>query len=263
MSQPGDDILNELQIVAAVNDEDVLARNLMASAIIRDGLVDLKCYRGAASASQAYNQGLDETTARIVVFAHQDVFLPDDWAERLAHAIARIEAVDPDWAVIGAFGVDLAGRPVGHAWSTGLGRRLGGRFDQPIETTCIDEFVVVLNRTSGLRFDPALPGFHLYGTDIVLAAGVAGCKSYVADIPAIHNSKPVHGYAGGYSDVWRFMRDKWRARLPVPTLTVPLTRTELPLLRARFRLWKSRRQRLLRAGNALTDPRELVAQLEN
>lgn len=255
-------LLSDLQIVAAVNDEAVLAHNLMRSAIIRDGLVDLKCYRGASSASQAYNQGLDDSTARIVVFAHQDVFLPDAWAGQLARAIAQIEQTDPDWAVIGAFGVDRAGRPVGHAWSSGLARRLGGRFAEPVETTCIDEFVIVLNRASGLRFDPTLPGFHLYGTDIVLSGAAAGRKSYVADIPAIHNSKPVHGYSGGYSDAWHYMCRKWASQLPVPTLTVPLARTSLPLLRARFRLWKSRNQRFQRAGDPQIDPRDLVKQLE-
>ncbi len=255
------DAFADMQIIAAVNDDEILARNLLASKIIRDSMVDLKCYRGAASASQAYNQGLDETTARIVVFAHQDVFLPDGWAGQLARAIAQIEASDPDWAVIGAFGVDLQGRPVGHAWSTGLARRLGGQFDQPVETTCIDEFVIVLNRASGLRFDPALPGFHLYGTDIVLSAMAAGRKCYVADIPAIHNSRPVHGYAGGYSDAWHFMRSKWQDRLPVPTLTVPLGRTAWPLLRSRFKLWRTRAQRLARAGDPTTDPQEFVQHL--
>jgi len=254
--------LSQLQIVAAVNDEEILAHNLMRSAIIREGLVDLKCYRGAQSASKAYNAGLDDTTGRIVVFAHQDVFLPDAWAEQLARAVCQIESVDPDWAVIGAFGVDLAGRPVGHAWSTGLARRLGGRFEAPFETTSIDEFLIVLNRASGLRFDPALPGFHLYGTDIVLEAADKGLKSYVAEIPAIHNSKPVHGYGGGYTDAWRFMRRKWSERLPVRTLTVPLGKTPLALLHARFRLWKTRRQRLQAAGDPSTDPREFVQHLE-
>jgi hypothetical protein len=255
-------LLADMQIVAAVNDDGILAHNLMRSKIIREGTVDLKCYRGAASASQAYNQGLDESTARIVVFAHQDVFLPDDWAERLATAITRIESVDPDWAVIGAFGVDMTGRPIGHAWSTGLARRLGGPFDQPVETSSIDEFVIVLNRAACLRFDDALPGFHLYGTDIVVSAIAAGRKCYVADIPAIHNSKPVHGYAGGYTDAWHYMRRKWHDRLPLVTLTVPLGRTVWPLMRSRFKLWRTRAQRIARAGDPTTDPYALVRHLE-
>lgn len=260
MSTP--EFLSKLGVVAAVNDDEILKHNLMRSAIIREDGVDLRCYRGATSASEAYNEGLDETPGRIVVFAHQDVFLPDAWAGQLARAVSRIESVDPDWAVIGAFGIDLTGQPVGHAWSTGLARRLGGRLETPVETTSIDEFVIVLNRASGLRFDPALPGFHLYGTDIVLEAARRGLKSYVAEIPAIHNSKPVHGYAGGYAEAWRFMRRKWSDRLPVRTLTVPLGRTGLPLLRASYRLRKTRRQRFLAACDPSTDPREFVKQLE-
>ncbi|MET4131817.1 hypothetical protein ABIE62_000933 [Porphyrobacter sp. MBR-155] len=256
------DILDNLQIVAAVNDGAVLAHNLLRSTIIRKGKVDLKCYSGAASASEAYNQGLDDSAAQIVVFAHQDVFLPDNWGRQLDRAIAQIESTDPDWAIIGAFGVDLGGRPVGHAWSTGLACRLGGRFPNPVEATCIDEFVIVLNRASGLRFDSALPGFHLYGTDIVLSAAAIGLKSYVADIPAIHNSKPVRGYRGGYSDAWHYMRWKWSEQLPVPTLTVPLTRSPFPLMWAKLRLWKSLGKRLQRAGDSSADPRELATQLE-
>lgn len=257
------DILDNLQIVAAVNDEDVLERNLMASQIVRESRVTLNCYRGAACASEAYNKGLDETSAAIIVFAHQDVYLPDAWAGQLAQAISRIEQVDPDWGVIGAFGVDLAGRNIGHAWSTGLNAKLGGKFTEPVACRSVDEFVIVLNRKCGVRFDEGLPGFHLYGTDIVLSAAEAGFKSYVADIPVIHNSKPVVGYAGGYSDAWQYMRSKWSPRLPVPTLTVPLTRSGLPLLRARFRLWKSKARRMRRAGNPLTAPQAFVQHLES
>lgn len=257
------DILDNLQIVAAVNDEDVLERNLKASKIVREGRVTLNCYRGARSASEAYNKGLVDTTAAIIVFAHQDVYLPDAWAGQLAEAISRIEAVDPDWAVIGAFGVDLAGRNVGHAWSTGLNGKLGGKFAEPVACRSIDEFVIVINRKSGARFDEGLPGFHLYGTDIVLTGAEAGLRSYVANMPVIHNSKPVVGYAGGYSDAWHYMRTKWAQRLPVLTLTVPITRTALPLLRARFRLWKSRERRLARAGNQLSAPQTFVQHLEH
>jgi hypothetical protein len=251
-----------LQVVAAVNDEAILANNLMRSPLVASGRASVHCYRGAASASAAYNKGLDDTSAPIIVFAHQDVFLPDGWEQQLAKAIAGIAAQDPDWAVIGAFGVDLAGRHVGHVWSSGLNRRLGGRFAPPVETLCIDELVIVLRRASNLRFDPALPGFHLYGTDIVLAARAAGLKSYVADIAAIHNSRPVRTYRGGYASAWRYMQRKWQAVLPSPTLTVPLSRSPVPLMRAQFRLWRTLRRRLGRAGDPQVDPRDLVRQLD-
>ena len=33
-----------------------------------------------------------------------------------------------------------------------------------------DELLIVLRRDSGLRFDEGLPGWHMYGTDIVQTA---------------------------------------------------------------------------------------------
>lgn len=261
MTRPSD-ISANLHIVAAVNDEEVLRNNLMRSSLIAEGAVELNCYRGAATASEAYNMGIDETSSDIIVFAHQDVFLPDGWGEALARAVAAIEVHDPNWAVIGAWGVNDAGEYAGHVWSSGLSLRLGERFDAPVETRCIDEFVIVLRRDSGLRFDEALPGFHLYAADIVLAARKAGMQAYVADIPAIHNSKPVRTYSGGYSEAWFYMRQKWQEFLPIPTLTVPLTRSVLPLLRSRLRLWRSLERRLARATNSQIDPRELVHKLD-
>ena len=136
------------------------------------------------------------------------------------------------------------------------------KFDEPVEALCIDEFVIVLRRGSGLRFDEDLPGFHLYAADVVLAARAAGMKAYVANIPAIHNSKPVQTYHGGYSQAWFYMRQKWQDFLPVPTLTVPLSRSVLPLLRARLRLWRSLKRRLANATDPQIDPRELVGKLD-
>ena len=251
-----------MHVIAAVNDEQVLQNNLMRSPLISEGKTQLNCYRGAVSASKAYNKGIDDTSSEIVVFAHQDVFLPQGWEAALRRAIAAIDAKDPNWAVIGAWGVNLSGQYAGHAWSSGLSLRLGQKFDEPVEALCIDEFVIVLRRGSGLRFDEELPGFHLYAADVVLAARAAGMKAYVANIPAIHNSKPVQTYHGGYSQAWFYMRQKWQDFLPVPTLTVPLSRSVLPLLRARLRLWRSLKRRLANATDPQIDPRELVGKLD-
>ena len=261
MSAPGPS-LPDLAVVAAVNDDAILSQNLARSPLVAEGRAPLHCFRNAASASQAYNQGLDATDAAIVVFAHQDVFLPAGWEADLARAISAIEASDPDWAVIGGWGVASGdGRHVGHVWSSGIGRRLGGRFVEPVRAECIDEYAIVLRRASGLRFDEALPGFHLYAADIVLQARAAGMASYVADIPAIHNSRPVRGYRGGYAQAWRFMREKWRDLLPVRTLTVPLTWSPLPLWRSQFRLWRSRTARFARAVDPASDPAVLTSEL--
>lgn len=223
-----------IDVVAAVNDECVLAANLAISPLLRDG-VSFYPMRAFNSASIAYNEGLEMCSTRIVVFAHQDVYLPQPWLQQLHHAIKEIEARDPNWAVIGVFGVSGEGRHVGHCWSSGLNQVLGAPFDCPQQVVSIDELVIILNRSSGLRFDEKLPGFHLYGTDIVQTAISCGFGAYVVHAPVVHNSRPVKSLVGPYTAAYRYMQQKWKDVLPIPTTVVPVTQFAYPLFRTVLR----------------------------
>lgn len=210
--------------IAAVNDETVLRANLAASPALLAQPQRLTVLRDQSSASVAYNAGLDATAARICVFAHQDVYLPLGWDENLAKHVARLDRLDSGWAVAGLFGIDRNGIHVGRVWSTGIGREIGAPFSDPIPVQSLDELVIVLNRDSGLRFDPDLPSFHLYATDIVQIALSAGKGAYVVDAPVVHNSVPTPGLRGGYMLAYDYMRHKWRARLPIVTPVTRITR---------------------------------------
>lgn len=210
--------------IAAINDTAVLKANLAVSPALVAEPARLILLRNQPSASIAYNAGLDATTARICVFAHQDVYLPLGWQDRLADHVARLDRLDPGWAVIGLFGVDRGGGHVGRVWSTGIGREIGARFSDPIPVQSLDELVIVVNRDSGIRFDPDLPSFHLYATDIVQTAVSAGKGAYVIDAPVVHNSVPTPGLRGGYMQAYDHMRRKWRAQLPIVTPVTRITR---------------------------------------
>lgn len=217
-------------VVAAVNNEQILADNLAASPLLGCG-VPFNGMRGYASAGSAYNAGLDATDADIIIFAHQDVYLPSHWLEQLQTGISAIEKIDDRWAVIGVYGIEPGGRHIGHCWSRGLGRTLGESFSSPRRVVSIDEIVIVLRRSSGLRFDERLPGFHLYGTDIVQTALATGHSAYVVHAPVIHNSNPVRTLAGAYGKAYQYMRRKWQECLPIDTTIVRLTRSGYPLWR--------------------------------
>lgn len=253
---------NGITFVAAVNNDEILSNNLLQSPAIAEDGIPLKCYRGYSSASTAYNAGLEETESPIVVFVHQDVFLPAGWISALRQAIDHLDQHNPDWAVIGAYGRQASGRYVGHVWSSGIGWRLGKRFDHPIEAVCLDELVIVMRRAAGIRFDENLPGFHLYGTDIVQTARAAGLHGYVADIPVIHNSRPVRQLGADYLRAYRYMRRKWRRALPVLTPVVAVSYNPWPLLRIRLRLALTWKRRARRAVDWKTDPRHLVQKLD-
>lgn len=221
-------------VVAAVNDDEVLANNLASSPLFEDG-IELVCLRGFTSAGNAYNHGLSITGAGVVVFAHQDVYLPRNWLEIIREAIAVLEARDPTWAVIGVYGVDATGLHVGRCWSSGLRRELGSYFTGAREVRSVDELVIILRRSAGLRFDEALPGFHLYGTDIVQTALANDRSAYVVHAPVVHNSRPVMTLAGAYSRAYRYMQAKWHDRLPLHTAVVSVSRPGYPLIRSVFR----------------------------
>jgi len=207
--------------IAAVNDEAVLAGNLAASpalAATPDRLVTL-CDQPSASA--AYAAGLAATRAPVAVFAHQDVYLPRGFEACLARQIAALAAHDPGWAVAGVYGISAEGRRVGRVWSSGLGCEIGTPPPGPVPVQSLDELLLIVNRASGIGFDPGLPGFHLYGTDIVQSALAAGHGAYAIDLAVVHNSVPVRSLRGAFLKAHDHMRRKWRDRLPIRT---PVTR---------------------------------------
>jgi len=222
--------LSDWSLVVAVNDESVLQHTLMASPAI-NARCQVITKRGFASAGKAYNAGIEEARHDVVVFAHQDVYLPEDWTSNLECALAQLAVDDPNWGVLGVSGVvkgDLeAGR--GYCYSTGLERILGEPFSNPIQTQSLDELLLVVRRSSGLRFDENMPGFHLYGTDICLQADSRNMSSYIIPAFCIHNSNGIRRLP---PDFWRsyfYMRKKWWRELPITTCCTRITKLCLPV----------------------------------
>jgi hypothetical protein len=231
-------------VVVAVNDRRVFEANLASSPVIAEGRWPLHVEQGHSSASRAYNAGLSRVSADIVVFAHQDVYLPRSWDERLMSAVRRLDESDPKWAVLGALGVQENGQTAGRVWSTGLGRTIGEQMTAPQKVISLDELVLVLKTSSGIRFDDALPAYHLYGTDLVQTALEMGFAAYAFDGPVIHNSVPVVRLDANYRRAYWYMRCKWRKRLPLQNAVATVSWTAWPLfrnwLRATKKLWLER-----------------------
>ena len=173
--------------------------------------------------------------------AHCDVYFPEGWFKRLAWEVDRLSHLDRDWAVAGVSSITPSGELVGRIFDTALAPVFaetsgvfGKALQQPLPVVSADELVLVLRRSSGVSFDPLLPEFHLYGTDIILEAEKRGMCSYGLDMPLIHNAKPQLRLGPDYGRAFRYMLKKWRDRLPVPTTCVPLTTAPLTLTIARL-----------------------------
>ena len=246
-------------VVAAANDEAVLRRNLLASPMIATGRVPIHVEWGASSATVAYNRGLDATSEGIVIFAHQDVYFPAGWERLLFAAISRLAARDPEWALLGPSGMSLSGTLVGPVWSSSINRIVGVETRSPLPAQSFDEMVIILRRGSNLRFDSDLPGFHLYGTDIILNARMCGLQAYVFSMPLVHNDRPHERLGSDFRKAFDYMRRKWRRELPIRTPVVWISWHGLYLPWKRLHMWKSRSRRRTVAADSSRNPAQFAA----
>jgi glycosyltransferase involved in cell wall biosynthesis len=244
-------------LIAATNNEQVLRTCLLKSPEASSASQTL-LQSGFASAASAYNAAIDKADAEILVFAHQDMYFPEGWFARLEKVVEQLAKDDPNWGVLGIWGVDQQGGRAGHVYCAGLQHTLGQ--DQasvrPIRT--LDETVLILRKSSGLRFDEKLPGFHFYGTDICLEASRRGMKCYVVSAFCIHNT---NGYKMLPWQFWQgyfFVRNKWKKQLPIISTCAEVTFWCWPALR--WNILRLRQMILGRhhPGKRVADPTLLV-----
>lgn len=245
-------------VAAAVNNEQILATTLALSPDLASDRVEFVPIRGAVSASAAYNSVLTETMADLAIFVHQDVYLPAGWISRILAEADRLDEEAPNWAVMGVYGITRQGIHAGRVWSGDQQVELVGEGGLFGEIASLDEVVLILRTDAGLTFDPDLPHFHFYGTDIVQTAASAGRSAHVVEAPVVHNTVPVASLAGGFTAGYRFLQNKWATRLPIVTSMTTITRGGLPLLRARGRHWWYDR-RAKRSGNQPPRVTDIVA----
>ena len=128
----------------------------------------------------------------------------------LERRLAETSAIDPDWALYGPFGVALDATHVGPVWSSSLGAIVGRVPLAPTKVQSYDELMIILRRSSDLRFDETLPGWHLYGTDIVTFARSQGLYAYAGALPTLHNDAYHEALRSDFGDRSpRTMRAKW------------------------------------------------------
>lgn len=251
--------MTRIAIATASHNPAILNANLALSPCLASGALPLHVQVDAPSAAVAYNRALADCDADVVVLAHHDVFLPQGWDGLLRARMAEADRTHPGWALMGAFGIGLDAAHVGPVWSSSLGMIVGRVPMAPVPVQSYDEMLIVLRRDAGLRFDEALPGWHMYGTDIVQTARAAGKPALAVGLPCIHNDA-YHGALGAdFTECYRFMQRKWAAALPLRTPITKISRSGLHLWRD---TWHNRKSAGFRQGMAIGtahDPRALAA----
>jgi hypothetical protein len=212
-----------ITFVVAVNNRDILANNFLASACLQGKHKhQILIQEGFASASKAYNDGIDKSANDVIVFAHQDILFATDWITDLERALDALEETDPDWGILGCYGETLNDGGRGYILSGEQGI-LGKPFAQPAAVQTLDELVLIMRKSSGMRFDDGLPGFHLYGTDICMEAAKRGRKSYAISAFCIHNAAQTVMLPAEFYRGFRYLKNKWADWLPVQTTVIRIT----------------------------------------
>lgn len=274
----------EWSVVTAVNNDHVLESCLLSSPALRSA-TQVILQRGYASAAAAYNTAIDKATTDLLVFVHQDVYLPEGWINALERTLGILTATDPNWGVLGVWGVPNSGGRTGYLYWTGLPRTPGRAFDGGVESTdpegqekpsprfrnrpfegvvevtSLDEAVLIFRKSSELRFDERLPGYHLYGTDICLESKRRERKCYAISAFCIHNTDIGNMLPLQFWKCYWFLRCKWKTSLPIITPCTEITYWCWPVIR-----WHMARARnLLRRSHApsrrVSDPGELYSEL--
>jgi len=216
-------VLPDVTFVVTPSNPKIFHRNFLASPCVANLRADrVILQEGYPSASLAYNDAIDKANTDLVVFAHQDVYFPEGWLSDLNRSLNVLERLDPDWGVLGGYGVNNRGLRAGFVYSVGLGV-LGAAFERPVEIDTLDEYFLIVRKSSGLRFDRHLPNFHFYGTDICMTARERGKRCYAISAFSVHNTSYGTGPAGFFEGYW-YIKKKWKKFLPIQTSCIRVTR---------------------------------------
>ena len=245
--------------VVAVNDRVLFAANFWASPCLRGPHNhQILVQEHFDSAAKAYNDAFKRSSNELIVFCHQDIFFPEAWLSDLRRALEYLEVSDPSWGVLGCSGITGDRRHWRYLYSSGLG--VSGEplaYPEPVQT--LDEMVLILRKSSGVRFDERLPHFHLYGADICLRAATMGMKSYAISAFCIHNTRQSLILPKEFYDCCQHIKRVWKDRLPIQTTCIRITRSNIPIYLRRAREFHLRHIRRKEVGGArVNDVQRLV-----
>ena len=228
MHKTADMPLPTLSFVTGVSQWDVLLQNLARSPCLQKGQHQWSALSNAASAAHAFNPAMTAAeqlapSNHWLVWAHQDVYLPQGWDLKFASALQEAVSHWPMLAVAGVYGVSGFGPRItrsGHVLDRG--KDLHEPTPLPALTDSLDELLVAVKVGSGLRMDPAL-GFDFYGTDLVLQAKQKGMQAAVLEAYCEHWSNTPDVRPLPESLVRRISQNaqafehKWQHALPLST----------------------------------------------
>ena len=123
--------LPKITFVVAVNNREVFEQNFLASPCLRGPHGhEIIVQERFASATKAYNDALSRSSNDLIVFCHQDMYLPEGWLNDLRRELNYLASSDPNWGVLGCAGITVDSQPWRYLYSSGLGI-IGAPMERP------------------------------------------------------------------------------------------------------------------------------------
>ena len=195
-------------IVCAVNDVDVLKANLLRSPNIREHeLILMQEYNNVC---KAYNDAF--CTNDIVIYVHQDVYLPKGFFNNLDQALEEMYRYCL-WGVLGVAG-RVGDEYVGNILDRGV--KWGSADGLPSRVQTLDELMLITHKGM-FKFDEYIPNNHLYGADLCMQAASIGRMCFAINAYCEHNSTQSYELPDEFGLSKNYLRNKWWHMLPIYT----------------------------------------------
>jgi hypothetical protein len=204
-----------VSFVVCVNDPPQLQTNLLASPDLALGSPhEVLAVGNCRTAAEGFEQGLRRARHPLVIYVHQDLYLPRGWVRRFREQYRLAQEQHGPPGVAGVWG--FARIPGGFA-------RVGTAIDKdrllcpkilPLPARCetLDEIVLAFPRDTPLRFDPQL-GFHAYAGDVCLTAETMGLPVVALDALCLHNQLSV-AVPPAFTESAALLGRKWAHKRP-------------------------------------------------
>lgn len=206
-----------ISFIVASNNDEILKENFLSSGIFcEDHPHEIIIQKGFKSAAIAYNDGIEKCKNDLMIFTHQDMYFPAGWDNILMDEIHLIEKKDLKWGVLGCFGIDSNGNYHGYVYCNGQQKILGKK-DVPQKIRVLDEIVLIFRKSSSLKYDSLLPGFHMYGADICLQSELSSYTNYAISNLSMHNTERILFLPPDFMISMEYIRKTYKNSLPLYT----------------------------------------------
>lgn len=174
-------------------DHNILISNCVHNPLNQLIIVDNTSNIHFQNLSVAINEGIEQAENDLIVIVHEDVFFPENWQLKFEEVLQKLESNDLKWGVLGTAGLTFDDKLVGHFSDPKVYFNFFSNGETFEKVKTVDEHLMVIRKSSGLRMDSLHPGIHGIGTDLVISAQQSAMNCYVIDAPSVHKYRDATG----------------------------------------------------------------------